>query len=404
MSTRQDSEAQSDSLLQAIYEISHEISVNLANEHVLHNTCRQLTEALKLDYVCVARDDPGAAEGVVLAEHPAQLGKGSRLPLEEFGAYHRLQSYRKPVAIAPADAETGPLGPNQPRFEALNLQTLILIPLLVQDDLIGFMILAATQKARTFSQDVMYAIQVVAAQLAISLRNTELFTEIQRRANQLDQLTAFGRMVTSTLDRDMILQHVIEVVPSLLPADHLSVALLSARQPRMRVITLIREAPPQEEELAAAGSSIEEVVRTQNPILITDLQSSAYTDHRRMVRQGLRSVLVAPLIVSGHPFGAVNVAHQRVRMYTPTDLTLFQQIGNQIAIALENAHQFQTTQQRAQYEESLSQITSHLQQQADLRVMLQQTMQDLGQILGARRARVRLQITPSESGSSTTKE
>jgi GAF domain-containing protein len=91
-------------------------------------------------------------------------------------------------------------------------------------------------------------------------------------------------------------------------------------------------------------------------------------------------------------------------MYTPTDLTLFQQIGNQIAIALENAHQFQTTQQRAQYEESLSQITSHLQQQADLRVMLQQTMQDLGQILGARRARVRLQITPSESGSSTAKE
>jgi GAF domain-containing protein len=234
MSTRQNSEAPSDSLLQAIYEISHEISVNLANEHVLHNTCRQLTEALRLDYVCVARDDPGTAEGVVLAEHPAHLGKGSRLPLEEFGAYHRLQSYRKPVAIAPADAETGPLGPNQPRFEALNLQTLILVPLLVHDDLIGFMILAATQKARTFSQDVMYAIQVVAAQLAISLRNTELFTEIQRRANQLDQLTAFGRMVTSTLDRDMILQHVIEVVPSLLPADHLSVALLSARQPRMR--------------------------------------------------------------------------------------------------------------------------------------------------------------------------
>ena len=86
--------------------------------------------------------------------------------------------------------------------------------------------------------------------------------------------------------------------------------------------------------------------------------------------------------------------NQHVSRYTSTDLTLLQQIGNQIAIALENARQFRTTRQRAQQEESLSEIVSHLQQQADLRVMMQQAMQDLGHLLGARRARVRLQVTP----------
>jgi GAF domain-containing protein len=133
-------------------------------------------------------------------------------------------------------------------------------------------------------------------------------------------------------------------------------------------------------------------------MLVPDLQGSMYTDHRRMRKQGLKSVLIVPLTVSGRAFGAVIAGHQRVHMYTPTDLALFQQIGNQIAIALENAHQFQATRQRASYDESLSEITSHLQQQVDLRVTLQQIMQDLGQVLGARRARVRLQVTPSEPG------
>jgi hypothetical protein len=55
---------------------------------------------------------------------------------------------------------------------------------------------------------------------------------------------------------------------------------------------------------------------------------------------------------------------------------------------------FETTRQRMSYEGALNKITGHLQQQTDLHVLLQQTMQDLGQALGARRARVRLQVTP----------
>ena len=354
-------------------------------------TCQRLVETLAVEYVLVARSDP-AGDSMIVAEYPARLGTGKPLSLAGSEAYRQLLAQRRPIVFEPA----------QPPFQLLDLQTLVIVPLVVQDDFIGFMILGARQPGHTFSQDEFHAIQTVTAQLAISLRNAELFTEVQRRANQLDQIAAFGRLVTSTLDRNKILQHVAEVLPSLLPLNQLGVALLTAGQSRMHVMTLNRGAHPEEEDLAAAGSAIEEVVQTQNPILIADLQSSTYTDHRRMAKDGVRSALVTPLTISGRAFGAVYIGHQRVRMYTPTDLTLLQQIGNQIAIALENARQFQTTQQRAQYEETLSEITSHLQQQGDLRVMLQQTMLDLGRVLGARRARVRLQV--ALGGAKQTKE
>lgn len=59
----------------------------------------------------------------------------------------------------------------------------------------------------------------------------------------------------------------------------------------------------------------------------------------------------------------------------------------------------QSTRQRVTYEKTLSTVTSHLQEQTELLALLQLVMQDVGKVLGARRARVRLQVTGPESAS-----
>ena len=105
---------------------------------------------------------------------------------------------------------------------------------------------------------------------------------------------------------------------------------------------------------------------------------------------------LVPLVIAGRLEGVVAVAGVAL---SPDELAGLRALANQISIALKNARQFQFTRQRITYEESLSEITSHLQEQSDLRLLLQQTMRDLGQVLGARRARVRLQVTPSEASS-----
>jgi GAF domain-containing protein len=228
------------SLLETVHEISREISAHLASEQGLQNVCQRLADMLTVDYVLAVSCDQVSAEGTIIAEYPTHPGKNIHLTLEGFGAYRQLQTDHSPVVVEHVDTGADLLGPNQPFFQSLDLQALFMAPLVAQDDLVGFVILGTGTSGRTFSQDERYAIQTVAAQLAISLRNAELLLEIQRQ---------------------------------------------------------------------------------------------------------------------------VHAARQRV-----------------------------------QYEESLGEIVSHLQQQADLRVMLQQIMQDLGHVLGARRARVRLQVTPSEPG------
>jgi GAF domain-containing protein len=386
-------------LLESLYETSRQISANLTSPDILHTTCHSLADILALGYVAMVRFDQAPTSGVILAEYPARLGANTMFSLEGFAAYKHLQTYRTPVIIKQALTAADLLGPNLARLQGAGAQSVLLAPLIVQGDLIGMLVLATVGQVRQFSPEEINVAQTIATQVATGLRNAELFNEIQHRADQLERITILGRLVTSTFDRNEIMRRIIDVIPSLLPADQVSIALMSVDQRRMHITSLVGGAAPEEIDLPAEESSIAEVVQTQTPILVPDLQSSTYADHQRLAQQGLSALLIVPLIVGGRAMGTVNIGHRRARIYTPTDLTLLQQIGNQVAIALENARLFQVTQQRASYEESLGAITSRLQQQADLRDLLQQTMQDLGRVLGARRARVRFQVGPGPNGS-----
>jgi flagellar biosynthesis chaperone FliJ len=83
---------------------------------------------------------------------------------------------------------------------------------------------------------------------------------------------------------------------------------------------------------------------------------------------------------------------QQLSAITHQDEELFSQTANTLKEVL------QAAQQRAAYQEALSKITAHLQQQTDLSLILQQTLHELSQVLGARRARVRLQVLPPGTG------
>lgn len=99
----------------------------------------------------------------------------------------------------------------------------------------------------------------------------------------------------------------------------------------------------------------------------------------------LTPALAALMSVLGHTI-------DRLSTITHQDEELFAQTAASLKEVL------QADQQRTVYEEALGKITAHLQQQTDLSLILQQTLHELGQVLGARRARVRLQVLPSGTG------
>jgi len=102
------------------------------------------------------------------------------------------------------------------------------------------------------------------------------------------------------------------------------------------------------------------------------------------------SEMALPLISRDQVIGALTVQSTEVRAFSDEDITVLQTIADQVANAIENARLFEETQHLAQRERTISQITSKLRSALDLETILQTTVQELGQALGASEAIVRL--------------
>ncbi len=117
----------------------------------------------------------------------------------------------------------------------------------------------------------------------------------------------------------------------------------------------------------------EEAVRFDNPLL-----------------PETRSEMALPLISRGRVIGALTVQSTKAEAFSKEDITVLQTMADQVANAIENARLFEETQHLAQRERTISQITSKLRSALNLETILQTTVQELGQALGASEAIVRL--------------
>jgi GAF domain-containing protein len=103
-----------------------------------------------------------------------------------------------------------------------------------------------------------------------------------------------------------------------------------------------------------------------------------------------RSEMALPLISRGRVIGAVTIQSTRPAAFSEEDITVLQTMADQVANAIENARLFEGAQRLTQRERTISQITSKLRSALDLETILQTTVQELGQALGASEAVVSL--------------
>ena len=93
------------------------------------------------------------------------------------------------------------------------------------------------------------------------------------------------------------------------------------------------------------------VARTGTPIFIEDLAKREKRTEVVMRREGFRSFAGIPLTSKGRLVGVMNLASERVRWLEEAERALILSVGNQLAVAIENAHLFSQTARLAVMEE-----------------------------------------------------
>lgn len=103
------------------------------------------------------------------------------------------------------------------------------------------------------------------------------------------------------------------------------------------------------------------------------------------------SELAAPIQLQGQTIGVLNLQEMEgERHWTQDDITLIQEIADQVGQALEKARLFDESRRRAQREQATRQITDRIRGRTEVDAMLQTAIRELAQTLRAPRVFVRL--------------
>ncbi|MBN2305801.1 MAG: GAF domain-containing protein [Anaerolineae bacterium] len=284
-------------------------------------------------------------------------------------------------------------------FTILEIEAAALIPLRLADRPVG-VILIGLDEPWVHSNSQLRIYQSMADQSAISLENTRLYQQAERRARQLSTSVEIGRAVTSILSLDELLPRVVNQIREAFEYDHAQVFLLSEDGVRANLVASTGSAGQQmlavRHSLPVGSQSvIGQVTETGKPQIALDT-ADAFVIHRvNPYLPDTRSEMALPLIARGQILGALDVQSNRPGTFTPNDVQILTPLADMVAIAINNARLYEVSQERAEEMAFLFNVTTAATTSSDLSQSLEQAVETLRVMMGVTSASIFL---PDESG------
>jgi GAF domain-containing protein len=367
-------------------------TANTANTEapIFQQTTEALLEVTGVDHVGIVMIE--GERGFVVSETPIKGMLGVEVESGPDSVAALLRTSRKPLIVADVEADTTMPVDGRKTLHDLGIQSVIILPMFDLDsNLIGTVGLDYFTKQERINPNTVELAQTFVSQVALSLQKLRLLANSQQQAAQLQKVTNFGQALRSHLGVAEIVGTALRYSHDLLEAHYVGILVYESRQLR-RVGTwwekqsqIAMDAPAIDNESDSIALKVLESLELQS---IQELQAEWVWKHPH--DKELQSFMATPLLSAGRFLGVLEVGNTKARAYNTVDVAAFQQMGNQVAVALSNAEAYAQTQKVARHKSLANEIITKLQRQADVGEILQVTVQELGEALGAKRGRIRL--------------
>lgn len=184
---------------------------------------------------------------------------------------------------------------------------------------------------------------------AVAIQNAQLFEATRQRAEELDTLNHIGTAITSSLDKQVIINNALNRIKQLFNADFTGlmqkgvedgtlIAYMSFPHTSQNIDKVI---------LSAEQSHAGQVLESLQPILKANLMIDPDTPEsvRTLVNNRLHALMTVPLIVVDRAIGVIEIASSQIDKYSENDLRVLQSIAFTMSVALENAQLYEDLKQ-----------------------------------------------------------
>src|SRR5438132_4152761 len=158
---------------------------------------------------------------------------------------------------------------------------------------------------------------------------------------RLRTLLEINNALIANLTRDALFRAIAEAVRRVVPFDRTAIFLHDPERNVLRLFTLESTLPTSYFvlglEMPANDSHVGRVFREQHLLLRGDLSTQReFPMEERAYGDSVRSYVIVPLVVHGRSIGALAVASVNPHQYSEADAAFFQEVANQVALAIEN--------------------------------------------------------------------
>ncbi len=305
------------------------------------------------------------AEGTRVLEFSAN----ERVPLRRDFVLSRAIIDKTPVHVEDVLAESDEEYAGGKEYaRKLGYRTNLAVPLLGKGNAIGA-ISMRRDKVAPFSPKQIELLKTFADQATIAIDNTQLFSELQTRTDelarsvaQLRSLSEVGQAVSSTLDLQKVLSAVVTRAVGLSTADggvvyeydeaseefHMRAAYGYSAE----LVETLRAKPLRFEDGATGRAAT-----TRAPVQIPDLRiEGAYTGPLLSAtrQEGVLAVLAVPLLREGRILGSLVVSRKSVGEFSNEIVDLLKTFAAQSTLAIQNARLFREIEQKSRELEAAS--------------------------------------------------
>ncbi len=186
---------------------------------------------------------------------------------------------------------------------------------------------------------------------------------LKNQADRLEVLYEIGKAITSTLKIEDLLELIYTQLSRVIASDAYFVALYLPESNKLDIRILLDQGkryPPQEVDASQGVSSW--IVENKKPLLINDLRREIETLPVKPILVGdkklSRSWLGVPLLAEEVLIGLLAVTSYAPHSFDEADQVLMEQIGQQAALAIQNARHFEEAQRQANLD-SLTGVSNH---------------------------------------------
>jgi signal transduction protein with GAF and PtsI domain len=166
------------------------------------------------------------------------------------------------------------------------------------------------------------------------------------KKEQFNGLIKISQSIVSEKYLDEILDLIVVITAEMLNSKICSIMLLDEKKESLviRATQALSENYRKKPNVKVNQSLSGEVLKNKKPLVVYDVrQEEKYMFSELAKKEGLSSMLIAPMVVKNKAVGIINIYTKTLHKFTKEEIDIIQLVANQAAVAIENTKLMEET-------------------------------------------------------------